>query len=86
VASGLFFIGYLVLEVSSNLILQRVGARRWIARIMVSWGDHRLADQPRPLHISPVVDGCHRAIINLLISDRMRHLGALVTLTRKINL
>jgi MFS family permease len=37
-ASGLFFIGYLVLEVPSNLILHRVGARRWIARIMVSWG------------------------------------------------
>ncbi|HEY9290556.1 MAG TPA: MFS transporter [Microlunatus sp.] len=37
-ASGLFFIGYLLLEVPSNLILHRVGARRWIARIMVSWG------------------------------------------------
>lgn len=37
-ASGLFFIGYLILEVPSNLILHRVGARRWIARIMVSWG------------------------------------------------
>lgn len=37
-ASGLFFIGYLFLEVPSNLILHRVGARRWIARIMVSWG------------------------------------------------
>ena len=37
-ASGLFFIGYLVLEVPSNLVLHRVGARRWLARIMVSWG------------------------------------------------
>lgn len=37
-ASGLFFIGYLILEVPSNLALNRVGARRWIARIMVSWG------------------------------------------------
>ncbi|MBO0811616.1 MAG: MFS transporter [Microlunatus sp.] len=37
-ASGLFFIGYLILEVPSNLILHKVGARRWIARIMVSWG------------------------------------------------
>lgn len=37
-ASGLFFIGYLILEVPSNLVLHKVGARRWIARIMVSWG------------------------------------------------
>ncbi len=37
-ASGVFFIGYLLLEVPSNLALHRFGARRWIARIMVSWG------------------------------------------------
>ncbi len=37
-ASGLFFIGYLLLEVPSNLALHRFGARRWIARIMVTWG------------------------------------------------
>ena len=37
-ASGIFFIGYLLLEVPSNLMLHKVGARRWIARIMVSWG------------------------------------------------
>jgi ACS family tartrate transporter-like MFS transporter len=36
--AGIFFIGYSVLEVPSNLILARVGARRWIARIMISWG------------------------------------------------
>src|SRR3974390_1457812 len=35
---GIFFFGYSLFEVPSNLILQRVGARRWIARIMVSWG------------------------------------------------
>ncbi len=38
VAYGLFYIGYLLFEVPSNLLLRRVGARRWIARIMVSWG------------------------------------------------
>ncbi|MQA98454.1 MAG: MFS transporter [Streptosporangiales bacterium] len=38
VAAGVFFIGYLLLEVPSNLLLHRFGARRWIARIMVSWG------------------------------------------------
>lgn len=36
--AGLFFIGYAVFEVPSNLLLHRVGARWWLARIMVSWG------------------------------------------------
>ena len=36
--AGVFFIGYALLEVPSNLILARVGARRWMARIMISWG------------------------------------------------
>src|SRR6195952_3966065 len=36
--AGAFFWGYFLLEVPSNLILERVGARRWIARIMISWG------------------------------------------------
>jgi len=36
--AGAFFWGYFLLEVPSNLILERVGARKWIARIMVSWG------------------------------------------------
>jgi ACS family tartrate transporter-like MFS transporter len=36
--SGVFFLGYCLFEVPSNLILHRVGARRWIARIMISWG------------------------------------------------
>jgi MFS transporter, ACS family, tartrate transporter len=36
--AGVFFIAYLLGEVPSNLIMQRVGARRWIARIMVTWG------------------------------------------------
>jgi len=37
-AAGLFFVGYCVLEVPSNLALYRFGARRWLARIMISWG------------------------------------------------
>jgi ACS family tartrate transporter-like MFS transporter len=36
--SGIFYLGYIVFEVPSNLILRRVGARRWIARIMIGWG------------------------------------------------
>jgi ACS family tartrate transporter-like MFS transporter len=36
--AGIFFLGYALFEVPSNLILVRVGARRWIARIAISWG------------------------------------------------
>jgi len=36
--AGAFFWGYFILEVPSNLILEKVGARRWISRIMVTWG------------------------------------------------
>lgn len=36
--SGVFFVSYTLLEVPSNVILARVGARRWIGRIMLSWG------------------------------------------------
>jgi len=37
-AAGVFFLGYSVFEIPSNLFLYRVGARRWLARIMISWG------------------------------------------------
>ena len=37
-AAGAFFWGYFLFEVPSNIILEKVGARMWIARIMVSWG------------------------------------------------
>ena len=36
--AGIFFIGYFILEVPSNLALERFGARTWIARIMLTWG------------------------------------------------
>ena len=35
---GIFFLGYFIFEVPSNLLLSKVGARRWIARILVTWG------------------------------------------------
>ncbi|HVA76858.1 MAG TPA: MFS transporter [Candidatus Binataceae bacterium] len=41
--AGLFFAGYFIFEIPSNLILARVGARRWIARIMLSWGAAAIA-------------------------------------------
>jgi len=37
-AAGIFFLGYSLFEVPSNLMLYRFGARRWLARIMISWG------------------------------------------------
>jgi len=36
--AGIFFFGYAAFEVPSNIVLQRVGARLWIARIMITWG------------------------------------------------
>ena len=36
--AGIFFIGYFLFEVPSNIILHRVGARRWVCRIMLTWG------------------------------------------------
>jgi ACS family tartrate transporter-like MFS transporter len=38
IGSGIFFIGYILCEVPSNVMLERFGARVWIARIMISWG------------------------------------------------
>ena len=37
-AAGIFFVGYCLFEVPSTLLLHRVGARRWLARIMITWG------------------------------------------------
>jgi len=37
-AAGIFFFGYFLFEVPSNLLLQKIGARTWIARILVTWG------------------------------------------------
>src|SRR5947209_1030786 len=36
--TGIFFAGYFFFEIPSNVILERVGARRWIARIVMTWG------------------------------------------------
>ena len=36
--AGIFFLGYALFEVPSNIVLEKVGARRWIARIMITWG------------------------------------------------
>ena len=36
--AGVFFLAYFLFEVPSNILLERVGARRWIARVMITWG------------------------------------------------
>ncbi|HVT80002.1 MAG TPA: MFS transporter [Phycisphaerae bacterium] len=38
IGAGIFFLGYFLFELPSNLIMEKVGARRWMARIMISWG------------------------------------------------
>jgi sugar phosphate permease len=37
-AAGIFYLGYCIFEVPSNLALYKYGARRWLARIMITWG------------------------------------------------
>ena len=36
--SGIFFVGYFLFEIPSNLMMEKIGARRWIARILLTWG------------------------------------------------
>jgi MFS family permease len=50
IGAGIFFLGYCLLEIPSNVVLYRVGARRWIARIMVTWG---LASAAMALAVGP---------------------------------
>src|SRR5215467_14353411 len=38
IGAGLFFFGYFLLEVPANMMLRRVGARRWLGPIMIAWG------------------------------------------------
>ena len=42
-AAGIFFVGYIIFGVPSNLVLYRVGARRWLSLLMVLWGSFRPA-------------------------------------------
>ncbi|MFL9926814.1 MFS transporter [Herbaspirillum lusitanum] len=43
-AGSIFFVGYMLLEVPSNLMLHKVGARRWLARILITWGAMAVAN------------------------------------------
>ena len=50
---GIFFLGYFILEIPSNLIMERIGARIWMARIMVTWGAIAAAISPATVQSGP---------------------------------
>jgi ACS family tartrate transporter-like MFS transporter len=56
-AAGTFYFGYVLFEVPSNLALRRFGARRWLARIMISWG---VAAAATSLAVGPVSFSAYR--------------------------
>jgi MFS transporter, ACS family, tartrate transporter len=62
---GIFFVSYFLFEVPSNLALERVGARRWIARIMITWGvlagAMALVIGPRSLYLMRLLLGAAEA-------------------------
>ena len=53
-AAGIFSIGYVALEVPSNLLLDRIGARKTLLRIMVLWGTRDRAPDVRSQPVSPL--------------------------------
>jgi ACS family tartrate transporter-like MFS transporter len=63
--SGIFFVSYFLCEVPSNLILQKVGARLWIARIMITWGVRAagmaLVTGPRSFYVMRLLLGAAEA-------------------------
>ena len=61
-SAGLFFFGYFLAEVPSNLALQAVGARKWIARILISWG---LLSACTAFVVGPVSFGVMRFLLGL---------------------
>jgi MFS transporter, ACS family, tartrate transporter len=61
-SAGLFFFGYFLAEVPSNLALQAVGARRWIARILISWG---LISAATAFVVGPTSFGAMRFLLGL---------------------
>jgi MFS family permease len=84
--AGIFFLGYALFEVPSNLILVRIGARIWIARIMITWGISGWAhgDGHRPIQFPdaaiPARRGGSRVFLTLAIVA-MLHLVSLTGLT-----
>ena len=61
-SAGLFFFGYFLAEVPSNLALQAVGARKWIARILITWG---LLSAGTAFAVGPISFGVMRFLLGL---------------------
>ncbi|MFX5785282.1 MFS transporter, partial [Acinetobacter baumannii] len=61
-SAGLFFLGYFLAEVPSNLALQAVGARKWIARILITWG---LLSAATAFAVGPKSFGAMRFLLGL---------------------
>ncbi|WP_407193759.1 MFS transporter [Bradyrhizobium sp. STM 3566] len=61
-SAGLFFFGYFLAEVPSNLTLQAIGARKWIARILITWG---LISAATAFVVGPVSFGVMRFLLGL---------------------
>jgi len=61
-SAGLFFFGYFLAEVPSNLALQAIGARKWIARILITWG---LISAATAFVVGPVSFGIMRFLLGL---------------------
>src|ERR1700746_788306 len=59
IGGGLFFVAYVLFEVPSNLALEKVGARLWIARIMTTWGRGGLARACRYLRFHRLAVAFH---------------------------
>ena len=87
-AAGIFFLSYSTFEIPSNLLLYRVGARRWIARIMISWGlvsaATGLRDRPEQL-LRPAISARHHGsrflsrrdvLSRRVVSDAIPHADA----------
>ena len=62
IGAGLFFFGYFIAEIPSNLIMMKVGARLWIARIMISWG---IVSALTALVTAPVQFGIARFLLGI---------------------
>jgi MFS transporter, ACS family, tartrate transporter len=88
--AGIFFLGYFLFEVPSNIILDRVGARLWIAHVMVTWGPHFGGLRIHPgrdelLRTSLFVGGCrswifsgHHSVSELLVSGATEGAGRIL--------
>ena len=78
--AGIFFFGYFIFEVPSNLLLERFGARMWIARIMISWGIVSTADIGMKKVTPGIMKSAHSEVVALASRDLDKARAALAQL------